>query len=433
MSPLPILATFLSSKQTPEPNPVLTSLGLFGRNLAFLLAWTTIGSRTNDLEGIWLPLLTVDVLGALISIAVSTTLGSALADTLEYLAEHSSKRGDINLPEPSSPPLTAVSYESATNSPTFSDVDYPSTSPFYKPRFLFLFSLLPFFLWIIQLGVMNIWSPPRNSLSPICTFVSEHSPHCDGLNLGSVDIVVSYYDEPVEETRITLEHILMLNFVNLRKPRVIVYNKGKKSAVELKQALDVDEVVNLENLGREGGTYLHHIQQKYNHSMDAFIKALLSDPQPTMVDDPDGFADHTFFFQGHLAWQDIGKRRTELVTSKTGFLSFGPYRESQCGFDVGTDTGDFTTTWSAQFVVSKRRILANPYESYAALDKILEAPEGHWIHKDWGPNGSGSPSNPALGHAVERAWPTIFNCHDSRMAQVCDDTTWEADKCQCYD
>lgn len=36
--------------------------------------------------------------------------------------------------------------------------------------------------------------------------------------------------------------------------------------------------------------------------------------------------------------------------------------------------------WSAQFVVSRRRILANPYNSYLYLDNLLSAPADHWIH-----------------------------------------------------
>jgi hypothetical protein len=34
---------------------------------------------------------------------------------------------------------------------------------------------------------------------------------------------------------------------------------------------------------------------------------------------------------------------------------------------------------SGQFAVSKCRIIANPYEHYAYLSELLEAPEGHWV------------------------------------------------------
>lgn len=51
------------------------------------------------------------------------------------------------------------------------------------------------------------------------------------------------------------EHILSQHFVSLRRPRVIVYNKGPTSAEDLKRELGVvDEVVDLPNVGREGAT-----------------------------------------------------------------------------------------------------------------------------------------------------------------------------------
>lgn len=89
--------------------------------------------------------------------------------------------------------------------------------------------------------------------------------------------------------------------------------------------------------------------------------------------------------------------------------------------------------WSAQFAVSKRRILANPYARYSSLSSLLEAPLSHWIHNLWGPNDSGGPSNPAFGHSVERAWPVIFGCWDPKLAAECPDEVAEKEKCQCLD
>lgn len=150
----------------------------------------------------------------------------------------------------------------------------------------------------------------------------------------------------------------------------------------------------------------------------------------------------------------MGKRRSELTTSSTGFLSFGPYRKSRCGLDVDTNTGDYPVSshdsfcleftlltrqaphysewqsvlsrrpnsgpranpsctghirdvyrravsegrlkaagelqrlivavgadvpsqaaWAAQFVVSKRRVLANEYQLYKALSDLIEVLE----------------------------------------------------------
>lgn len=83
--------------------------------------------------------------------------------------------------------------------------------------------------------------------------------------------------------------------------------------------------------------------------------------------------------------------------------------------------------------VSKRRILAQPYARYASISALMEAPQGHWIHDQWGPNESGGPSNPALGHSLERAWPVIFSCRDVALADGCPDDEYRRDKCQCLD
>lgn len=89
--------------------------------------------------------------------------------------------------------------------------------------------------------------------------------------------------------------------------------------------------------------------------------------------------------------------------------------------------------WSGQFGVSKRRLLANPYSRYAYLASLLEAPAGHWIHSQWGPNDSGGPSNPSFGHVVERAWPSIFDCGDPRIAELCPHGEADPEKCHCFD
>lgn len=89
--------------------------------------------------------------------------------------------------------------------------------------------------------------------------------------------------------------------------------------------------------------------------------------------------------------------------------------------------------WSGQFAVSKCRIIANPYEHYAYLSELLEAPEGHWVHEGWGPNNSGGPSNPIFGHAVERSWPSIFDCAESRIQEECPDGEGSPAKGHCFD
>ena len=75
----------------------------------------------------------------------------------------------------------------------------------------------------------------------------------------TVDIVISYYDEPLPEVREHVKLFRELNFVKERSERVIIYNKGPSSSEVIREVLglmDDDEVVPLENVGREGETYL---------------------------------------------------------------------------------------------------------------------------------------------------------------------------------
>lgn len=55
----------------------------------------------------------------------------------------------------------------------------------------------------------------------------------------------------------------------------------------------------------------------------------------------------------------------------------------------------------------------------------------------WGPNDSGTPSNPAVGHSLERAWPFIFGCNVPEIAESCPDEKpeggWTKAGCQCLD
>lgn len=207
--------------------------------------------------------------------------------------------------------------------------------------------------------------------------------------------------------------------------------------------------------------------------------------------------------------------RWDLVDSRTGFLALGPYIKTDCGVDT-TGNGEFPrmrdiysmfreevslslsafhstrrssrqsplvslsltllphcqfcpptlqlSAWAGQFIVSRQRILANSLSKYETLLNSLQAPMHHWIHEEgaWFEyKGSVGPSNPFLGHALERSWPTIFSesrsfpprgalfalllaeslivplpredCTDPRIADLCKDDTYDKENCQCFD
>ncbi|GAA5935042.1 uncharacterized protein JCM15063_003134 [Sporobolomyces koalae] len=328
-----------------------------------------------------------------------------------------------------------------------------------------LLALIPFIPLLIHL-----LQPPASNVPPLqhaCSLLpnSLRTAICPltalplDLSSNTVDVVVSYYSEDLPAVKNHLNGIRNLEFVRNRVERFIIYNKGPFSEDEIRKGMDLkpnDEVVPIDNVGREGETYLKHIMLHYNNTASTTpfpVKALpptLSQPLTHLR--RRSLAAHTFFLQPHLAWDFIAAPRLQLVAADTGFAHFGPLIPGDCGKDekVGVDFGLWTQmfsifqgqlcapggqtmAWSAQFIVSRDRILANDYEKYAYVDELMSAPEGHWIHKMWGPNDSGGPSNPAFGHSVERAWPAIFNCWDPKIARECTDNVMDRNKCTCLD
>ncbi|GAA5837346.1 hypothetical protein JCM9279_005659 [Rhodotorula babjevae] len=296
-----------------------------------------------------------------------------------------------------------------------------------------------------RLGLFDHTSSPSSSSSSSSAF----SPP-------TLDIVFAYYDSPVAEFAAHVAETLGRGTVRKFRTRVSVYDKGagaggNEGGEERRRALEgiegVDEVVQLENVGREGGTYLHHILRRF----DAPTAADLAFLGPAAHDRPTSHADMTLFLQHHLAWAWVGAPRFDHVDARTGFLSLGPYVKSDCGVDQRV-WGDFRrmrelysmlcpptlqlASWAAQFFVSRARIVANPRAKYARVQALLEAPEGHWLGEEgasfgWG--GEMGPSNPFFGHALERSWPVIFNCTDPGVADRCGDDVYDKAACQCRD
>ncbi|GAA5841151.1 hypothetical protein JCM11251_003222 [Rhodosporidiobolus azoricus] len=410
---------------------------LFPRNL-FLLIGSTLGREGFALTENWVQVVTVY---AISSVAVPWT-DPEVAAAVKSLKN--SGEGSHYLP---------TNHDSHPSSPTLST---RST----RPPLLALIPFIPLLIYLITTPATT------SSLSAACSYLppSVRFTVCPTASAAptsrTVDLVVSYYDERLDWTKFHIEDILKTKFVSERSSRVVIYNKGPRTEKEIREGLDlrlVDDVVPLPNLGREGATYLKHILLHYN----ATVAALTPHYQPAKSASlattlaqlrTSTLADHTYFLQPHLAWADVAKPRLEIIEADTGFAHLGPYVPSECGYDVKVDTGfpivkelyniftgeicspgGQTSAWSAQMVVSKRRILANPYIKYAKVDELIEAPEGHWVHNMWGPNESGGPSNPAFGHSVERAWPMIFNCWDARLAKECPDEVAVKEKCQCLD
>lgn len=93
------------------------------------------------------------------------------------------------------------------------------------------------------------------SIYPLCRTESRSQA-----GSSSVDLVFSYYDEPVDVFKQHIDTVRRSKFVGSRKSKVFVYNKGhNQTNGELRKKLKlagIDRVIELENRGREGATYL---------------------------------------------------------------------------------------------------------------------------------------------------------------------------------
>ncbi|GAA5973802.1 hypothetical protein JCM11641_003165 [Rhodosporidiobolus odoratus] len=434
----------------------------FPRNLA-LLIWSTFGRDAIALREHWLQVVLVYAAGSVALAWTDAEFSAAIEDA------RTEGEGGTYLPLNGSGPPTSYSSPSSpsfsVSSPTLhyrksSDLNLPPQPTSSRPPLL---SLVPF---LSLLAYLTTTPATTSSLTSACSVLpySLRSTVCLSFpsppTSRTIDLVVSYYNESLPNAKKHIDGIRATEFVSERSSRVVIYNKGPRTEQEIRETMELqgeDEVVPLPNLGREGATYLKHILLHYNATLTALSPSYRPESSPSLAGTVSHLrtttlADHTYFLQPHLAWAHVARPRLQLVGPDTGFAHFGPLLKSRCGHDERVDadfpvvkemynilTGEVCppsgqlAAWSAQFAVSKRRILANPYSRYAYINELLEAPRGHWIHDMWGPNESGGPSNPAVGHSVERAWPVIFGCSDPTLADLCPDEVAEKEKCQCLD
>jgi hypothetical protein len=203
-----------------------------------------------------------------------------------------------------------------------------------------------------------------------------------------------------------------------RIPRWIRYHKGDNSTIMtsgLQDTPSFDDVIHLPNIGREGHTFLHHIINNFHD-----------------------LAEHTIFCQETPHENDrVIARLQNLFVFQTGFLAlgglehlchcsgecFGVYKKLGEYYAMAQQRpclGAFFVAFKGCFVVSRKRITKNPLPFYKTLHQLMEAPTGHTVHniRDY-PSylSDSSPSDPALGHILERSWAFIFRCNSTYYDQ----------------
>ena len=266
------------------------------------------------------------------------------------------------------------------------------------------------------------------------------------------DIVIAHHSEEPYYIKVWTDSLRAVPYMQELGMRIIIYTKGSMELAAIKEVSGADEVIQLPNVGREGGTYLHHILSVYEDppQFTLFAQAKLKKAQE------EGSGKMMQWLQDRL--------QTKLG-SETGFMSMDRKHDiCYCGHctDMGQD--EFYPMWpqiysmlqgkvcqrleghvlsfNGHFIVSRKRILARPRWIYQYLQLLVDAPEDHWIHLDPEPKwfekekGKSVPSNPKFGHTLERLWHTIFSCDDPAKVVDCDMKGMKAEGpggCSCKD
>ncbi|KAH9886420.1 hypothetical protein F4778DRAFT_774083 [Xylariomycetidae sp. FL2044] len=238
-----------------------------------------------------------------------------------------------------------------------------------------------------------------------------------------LDIVIAWYDEPVDQVIKTAQVVLGLPAMEQRKMRTIVYNKGHLNETELVSKFPTESelvIRQLENVGREGETYLSHI-----------------------LDEKQDWASHTVFMQAEPHQTGyIRARLRDYLVANTGFLSLGSARNYCLSCETCNDHSgwieegttirdlydranprssceDLSLTYRGQFVVSARRMKQADRALFSEMrDRVIAEDQ--------------------FGYTLERFWGVVFGC--PRISQSCPTllSQWMGSRgavedCQCLD
>jgi hypothetical protein len=254
------------------------------------------------------------------------------------------------------------------------------------------------------------------------------------------DIVVSMYDEDPASVRQMLSSIKSTSLLRIIQPRVIIYSKNAATEPEtLKIATGADIVEQLENLGREGGTYLDHIVNKW-----------------------DELAHQTMFIQAHAHnMRELIPRIDNFLVTNTGMLSLG-FTGVICDCETCNDRWGWEDMWDViptlykkvnnntcegpmllsykgQFVASGRRIRGISLGIYQDLLDAVTSKSG-WSHDPSVVSDAiDRPDAPYFGYTVERIWNLLMQCSNLEIATLCPSllSGWRRggrqEDCQCLD
>jgi len=258
------------------------------------------------------------------------------------------------------------------------------------------------------------------------------------------EIVVAMYAESPESVKRMLDRVKQTTLLSNLTPDIIIYTKDPEANLEeLKSLTGATRVERLENLGREGGTYLHHI-----------------------VNNWDKLAGQTMFLQAHAHnMRELLPRINSYLVANTGMLSLG-FTGVSCNCNTCEDHWGWTDSFSiipslykkiygqacdadtpillsykGQFVASGRRIRGVDKKIWNDMLEAINSKGDGWSHdpKVVG-DATDTPDNPFFGFTVERVWGLLMQCAtDEGIAAKCPSLLsgmsngGDVEDCQCLD
>lgn len=118
----------------------------------------------------------------------------------------------------------------------------------------------PLGLTLSELSLLSLDQPDQHQDSTLQIPQISQSYYRKDSNL---DVVISYHSESLAVLKATIKSIS--TFLLRENPRFIIYKKNPQlDSRKLLKQTNVDAVISLENVGREGQTYLHHILSNYD-------------------------------------------------------------------------------------------------------------------------------------------------------------------------
>jgi len=258
------------------------------------------------------------------------------------------------------------------------------------------------------------------------------------------EIVVAMYDESPESVKRMLDSVKQTTLLSNLPPNIIIYTKDPKANLEeLRTLTGATSVERLENLGREGGTYLYHIVNKW-----------------------DKLAEQTMFLQAHAHnMRELLPRINSYLVGNTGMLSLG-FTGVLCNCNTCEDRWGWSDSFSVipsiyykiygqaceadtpillsykgQFVASGRRIRGVDKKVWEDMLEAINSKGDGWSHdpKIVG-DAFDTPDNPFFGFTMERIWGLLMQCAtDGVVAAKCPSllsgmsSEGSVEDCQCLD